>query len=564
MNRQASLPHPILTAREMRACDEYAIGTQGVPSRVLMERAAGAVVDYLLRRTDLYPVGRVLVLCGSGNNGGDGLAVARFLSDGSRGQTREVAVLYVGRRNTETLTPDETAMSEECRRQYRLYLEAGGVVLRPDEITVALRESVAVVDAMLGIGLESTVRGTLPEVIEATVRSRLPVLALDIPTGVHADTGHIMGHALPARATVTVQALKTGLLLYPGAALCGDVAIADIGIPLSAADTPYATLADRALLAGVLPTRTRRSHKGTYGRVLAVCGSLGMSGAAVLCAGGALRTGTGLVEVWTPEENRLVLQISLPEVIVSPYDAEDTALGDRQDASEARTALCARIREAVGRASAVVVGCGLGKSETARFVLRCVLESMPKGRRVPLVLDADALGLLSEDEALWATPALTDEKRAVILTPHPVEMERLCAATMENAPSVTDILKDTLRAATDLAVRRGVTVVLKDAHTVVASPDGERYICPFGNAGMATGGSGDVLAGVIASLLGQADALDGAVGGIAAAGVCLHALAGDAAAEEMGEIGMLPSDLIRKLPFILKDFSRTVTGIEDV
>ncbi len=554
---------PILTAAEMRACDEFTVTERRIPSRTLMERAAGAAVDYLLRRTDLFPCGRVLFLCGNGNNGGDGFAAARLLADGSRGETRDVSVIYTGRWSAQTGAPDETAMSVECARQYRLLRESGVVLRRPDDIASILRDCVAVVDAMLGIGLESPVRGAIPEIIEAVRRVGLPVLAVDMPTGIHADSGAIMGMALPARATVTMQALKAGLLLYPGADFCGEIAVGDIGVELTPAAKPFAYMADETLLRRILPPRSRHSHKGTYGRVLAVCGSVGMSGAAVLCAASALRTGAGLVEVLTPEENRLVVQVSLPEAIVTPYETGKLALGSADtSAVERRATLRHRVREAVSRASVVVMGCGLGTSEESRFILSTVLEAL-ESDRVPLVLDADALNLLAEDASLWETRALATKGRRVVITPHPAEMARLSVGE-----SVTDILADPFLSATRLAARRGVTVVLKDAHTVIASTNGAtgfaRAICPFGNAGMATGGSGDALAGVIASLLGQIDPREAAPNEIAAAGVYLHAAAGDRTAERLGEAGMLPSDLIREIPLILKDFSDSTTRIEGV
>ncbi len=553
---------PVLTARQMRLADEHTISALGVPAQVLMERAAGAVVDYLLRRRDLFPVGQVLVLCGSGNNGGDGFAAARFLADGSRGERRDVRVLYTGRWNAEDGTPDETAMSAECARQYRLWRAAGVDVVPPENIAAALRESSCVVDAMLGIGLNSPVRGCPLEVIDATVHSGLPVLAVDIPTGLCADDGKIKGCALPARATVTMQALKAGHLLYPGADLCGEIAVADIGIDLTPAARPYAILADGRLLRRSLPPRARRSHKGTYGRVLAVCGSVGMSGAAVLCARGALRSGAGLVEVLTPEENRVVLQVSLPEAIVTAYGGGSVALGGANALGEAhRAALRETVRASVGRADAVVVGCGLGTGERSAYLLRTVLESLPTDRRVPLLLDADALNLLAADPTLWDTRGLSSPKRCVILTPHPAEMARLCHL------SVATVLDDPMGVAERLAARHGVTVVLKDAHTAIVSPTGERYICPYGNAGMATGGSGDVLAGIMGALLAQGTADERAAASVtemAAAGVALHAMAGDAAAAEMGEISMTPSDLMERISIVTKDFSKTVTVIENI
>ena len=199
---------PILTSAAMRACDDHTIQSLGIPSRTLMERAAHAVVAYLYRRADLFPCGRVLILCGNGNNGGDGMAAARFIADGSHGEARAVSVLYTGAWDNVKMTPDHTAMSEECARQYELLVAAGIPVLSPDDIHAALRESAVVIDAMLGIGMRGPVRGSVPEVIEAVTRSGLPVLAVDIPTGVCADDGRILGHVLPARATVTMQAYE--------------------------------------------------------------------------------------------------------------------------------------------------------------------------------------------------------------------------------------------------------------------------------------------------------------------------------------------------------------------
>ncbi len=551
---------PILTSADMRACDSHTISMLGVPSRTLMERAAESVADCLFRRADLFPRGRVLVLCGNGNNGGDGMAAARFIADGSHGQVREVSVLYTGRWTVTGAGPDKTAMTEECARQYDLLAAAGIPVLRPDNIHAALRRSACVIDAMLGIGLRGPVRGSVPEVIEAVVRSGLPVLAVDIPTGVNADNGQVMGMALPAAATVTMQALKAGLLLYPGADLCGDITVADIGIDTSIIKKPLARLADGDLIRDILPPRARRSHKGSYGRVLAVCGSVGMSGAAVLCARGALRAGAGLVEVLTPEENRLVLHISVPEAIVSVYDSRPARLSsDDPDEGIRRADLRRQVTGALSRTSAVAVGCGLGTTDASRLVFRTVLECFPVNRQIPLILDADALNLLAEDKTLWETPALSAPDRCVIVTPHPTEMARLYADGASDSDTVSMILHDTMAAAEKYARRRGVTVVLKDAHTVVASPDGSRYICPFGNAGMATGGSGDVLAGIIASLFADRTVRHSEVAAVAAAGVALHALAGDRAAETLGEHGMMPSDLIEHIPMVTKDFSDTRT-----
>lgn len=529
---------PILTAAQMKACDSYTINALGIPSRSLMERAAREAVAFLLRRRDLYPAGRVLLLCGSGNNGGDGFAMARFLSDGSMGETRETVILYGGRLNP-LGRPDESRMSEECERQYRLAIEAGIPIRLACDATAELAHAAVAVDAVFGIGLDRPITGELASLLSLVADSHLPVLAVDIPSGIHADTGAVMGVALPARATVTMQALKAGLLRYPGADLCGEIAVADPGISLAPIDAPYAVLADEELLRRVLPPRTRRSHKGTYGTVTLLCGSQGMSGAAVLATKAALRSGAGLARALTPDCNRAVLQSAIPEAIVSVYGTPEEAAGQ-------------------SRGDALVLGCGLSTSELSREALRGVMDACPHDGSVPAVLDADGLNLLSLDPTLWETALLVSPRGQVVVTPHPAEMSRLSGV------SVGEILADPVSAAADFARERGVTVVLKDAHTVIASPEGQVFICAAGNAGMAKGGSGDALAGIIGALLAQnRHRIEGdlTAAEVAAAGVYLHGRAGDMTAEELGEYGMLASDLIERIPLVCKEFSDSRTRL---
>ena len=528
---------PILTASQMKACDGYTIDTLGIPSRILMERAARKAALFLNSRPDLFPSGKILLLCGSGNNGGDGFAMARFLTDGSCGHPREVTVVYTGRL-TENGAPDESRMSPECARQYALAREGWITILPVGGWKEAVRDAVALVDAVFGIGLDRPVEGEISSLLAEAAATGLPVLAVDIPSGVNADTGEVMGVALPATATVTMQALKAGLLLYPGADLCGEISVAELGIDLTPAEKPFARLADEGLLRRVLPPRARRSHKGAYGWVVLLCGSEGMSGAAVLATRAALRSGVGLARVLTPACNRTVLQTAAPEAIVSTYDTPERAAGCTEG-------------------DALVLGCGLGVSDLSREALRGMLKVCPADGTVPpVVLDADGINHAVKDPSLWGD--LLAHHRQVVVTPHPMEMSRLCGKP------VPKILADPVEVAKEFAATWGVTVVLKDAHTIIASPDGEVFICAAGNAGMATGGSGDALAGVIGSLLAQNRhriGVDLTVTEIAAAGVYLHARAGDLAAEEIGEYGMLPSDLIERLPLVCKGFSDTGTRI---
>ena len=534
---------PILTAEQMKACDTYTIQELHTPSATQMLRAATAAALFLCNRPDLFPQkGKVVILCGSGNNGGDGFAMARLLTDGSLAVWRDVSVIYTGAYTAEGM-PDGERMSPDCRREYVAALQAGITVLPPTDAPRLLKNAAVVVDAVFGIGLDRPIEGDIASLLTAVAHTGLPVLAVDIPSGIHADTGKIMGVALPATATVTMQALKAGLLLFPGADLCGAIHVADLGIDLSPASRPYARLADEALLRRVMPPRTRRSHKGTYGWVILLCGSEGMSGAAVLATRAALRSGVGITRTLTPACNRVVLQTAAPEAIVSVYSTPEEATG-------------------YAEGDALVLGCGLGLSDLSREALRAVLNTHSWDTPIPVVLDADGLTHMVKDPSLWDTSLLSADlssgDRQVVFTPHPTEMSRLCGK------SVPAILADPVGIAVEYARLRGVTVVLKDAHTVVASPEGEVFICAAGNAGMATGGSGDVLAGVIGSLLAQnRDRIGVDLTGaeIAAAGVYLHAAAGDLAAHELGEYGMLPSDIIDRIPLICKDLSDSRTDI---
>ena len=535
---------PILTAAQMRACDEHTIRDLGIPSQVLMERAARAVAGYLLDHPTDFPRGTVLVLCGNGNNGGDGFAAARFLSDGSMGKRRSIVIGYAGPL-TDSDIPDESEMSAECARQYRLATDAGISVITGDTVLARLTEASVIVDALFGIGISRPVEGFVAHLLSEAARSAIPVLAVDIPSGLCADTGAVMGTVLPARATVTMQALKVGLLLGEGANACGCITVCDIGIDLAPAATPYATLANEQILRLALPPRRRRSHKGTYGRILCVCGSIGMSGAAYLSSSAALRTGAGLVEILTPAENRTVLQTALPEAIVSAYDGTRPSLAD--------------IVSSILRADGMTVGCGLGTSPASLDILGTVLEHVPTDGSVPVVLDADALNLLARHPDLWNTSLLSSPQKQVILTPHPAEMARLCHT------SVADILRDPPAAARSLAQSRGVTVILKDAHTVIASPDGRLSICAAGNAGMATGGSGDVLAGIVGAIATQcrADLINHTISlhNVAAAAVYLHAAAGDAAADAVGEYSLTASDILHHIADVTRPLSNTKTPI---
>lgn len=291
-------------------------------------------------------------------------------------------------------------------------------------------------------------------------------------------------------------------------------------------------LCDHSLLKKALPARPRRSNKGTYGRIALMVGSKGMAGAGYLASSAALRTGVGLCEIVTPEANRAIYQVTLPEAMVTSVD-ELTA---------------ETIAQRMIAADGAVVGCGMGTSNGALARLTALLKAWPDGK--PLVLDADALNLLAAHDDLWQTPALAGPHKRVVITPHPGEMARLCGV------AVTEVTADITESAQRYAATHGVTVVLKDAHTVIAAPDGATYVNTAGNAGMATGGCGDVLAGIIGSLLVQNRARPDeslTVARIAAAGVYLHATAGDAAKEAVGEHALCATDIVAHLADVTKD-----------
>ena len=499
----------LLDGSQARAVDSYNIKELGIPSLALMERAALAVFQEAERRTE--PGSRVLAVCGMGNNGADGLAAARMLKQ--RG--RDVEVVLCG--NPENAT-------EEHEIQLAIVKKLGISVRTADnEAEYPIKEGCfsLIIDALFGVGLKRPLAGSFATAVKAMNESGVPILAVDIPSGISAASGQVLGGAVRASATVTFGYEKLGMVLYPGQDYCGHTTVADIGfsapgwLPESTARTSGPEILQK------LPVRPADGNKGTFGKVLVFAGSCGMCGAAYLSALAAYRTGAGLVRIFTVQENVPVLQTMLPEAIVTGYDR--TA----PDGSQAE--------ELVRWADVLVAGPGLSRAPYARTLLSAFLSNI----RIPAVLDADALNLLSEDESLRGLL-----KDGMILTPHVGEMARLTGKTVQEikaAPAET---------AAGVRDRYGVVCVLKDARTIVASENGI-YVNTSGNCAMATGGSGDVLSGVIGGLL--AGGMDPA--GAAEAGVYLHGAAGDAAAAKLGKHAVLASDIIAGIPDILKVYA---------
>lgn len=495
----------VLTARQMKQCDEYEMNSPGCSSQILMERAARAAMAVLLER---YTPAHVRVVCGTGNNGGDGFALARFLME----EGVSVDVCLIG---------DGTRMSVECGRQAVLYAAYDGVTVAAVDAPLPAEGQLVLVDALFGIGLDRPVEGVYLEAItainrirsQARERGRIRVLALDLPSGLHADSGCVLGCAVRADVTVTFAMRKHGLMLYPARLVCGEVVCADIGIGLAGldGDRVRAWMVDEHNVR-LCMHRQAYSNKGTYGRVVIFAGSRGMSGAAVLAARAAYRAGAGLVEVVTEQSNRVIVQIAVPEAIVSDVATDTEA--------------------ALRRADAVVIGCGIGQSDAARQTLQTVLRYCREERHVPLTIDADALNLIAATPSLWESVP-----QGAVLTPHPGEMARLCGCT------VAQVTGELRRHAQTLSEAHDVVCVLKDAATVVVG-GGVVFYPVSGNNGMATGGAGDVLAGILGAVF-------AAYGGdyerdpayLAAVGSSLHAMAGNLAAARTGEHGLMASDI---------------------
>lgn len=516
----------IVTAAQMQALDRRAVRDAHIPSLTLMEQAGAGLVDAMERTFGSLAGKAVTIMCGKGNNGGDGFVAARLL-------TRKRA------RPRVLLMTQPSTVRGDAKTMYRRFVKIAGAasvrVYRSDERCCALiKNSQVIVDALLGTGLAAPVEGLYRSAIDSINESGVPIVAADLPSGIHADTGAVMGAAVRAAVTVTFAQPKLGLYLGPGIDHAGRIHIVDIGIPQAFEDGVDSTvsLLTLARCRRLLPARPPSAHKGTFGHAGIIAGSVGKTGAAALAANAALRTGTGLVTVATPTSVNDVLESKLLEAMTVP-------MPETKARTLARTGLDRLLSFAQAR-DAVALGPGL---TTHPETVELVQTLIPRLER-PSVLDADALNALAGRTAL-----LTDCKVPPILTPHPGEMARL-----EGDTSPHSINADRIGTATRFAQRRNVWLVLKGARTVVAHPDGRVAICPTGNPGMATAGSGDILTGMLVGLLAQR--LD--PWAAACVGTYFHGLAGDLAAADQGSIGMTAGDIIEHIPHA---FAQTTTSV---
>lgn len=548
----------LATAAQMRELDRVAIEERGIPSLELMENAAAAAARELMsrmerekgagawgvivsprpgsvpdaeRETRLNTIRaiaetadrerRVAVFCGPGNNGGDGVAAARLMM--ARGYT--VRTFLVGKR--EHMTPDCRAMEEQ--------LKAVGGCLEPfdqrdDELLrVWLSTCRGMMDALFGVGLNREVGGdfrTAIEYINHFGGGRCPVVSCDVPSGLHADTGRVLGVAVKAAATVTFSCAKPGLYLDQGRCFSGRVKVEEIGIPIDLIDSmiwrvsmPVRVIPDYARL--VLPRRPRTAHKGDFGKVFILAGSEGYTGAPVLAADAAVRVGAGLVFLGVPRAIYPIVAVKCSEAMPFPLQEDYAAILNKARSCDV-----------------ALIGPGLGRAPETEELVRALLRDL----EIPVVLDADGINAISGHIDI-----LDGRTAPTVLTPHDGEFQRLSGCALP--------IPDRLEAARSFARAHGCVLVLKGHTTITAAPDGRAILNAAGNPGMAKGGCGDVLAGMMAGLLGQKQLnTPGAdLAEQAASAVWYHSKAGDRCAQQLGEYAMTPTDMIAALPGVLKE-----------
>ncbi len=499
----------IATAEEMRGLDAGAIQGRNIPSTLLMERAAEGILCACLSLLGTPEGKQAVVLSGPGNNGGDGVAVARLL----REKGVQVRAFLVGKREK---------MTEDCREMERRLEGCGGRLEQFDPASEQQRQLILdadlLVDAIFGIGLHSDVRGVAADAIHYINMSTAKVVAADIASGVEADTGRILGCAASADRTVTFTLPKVGHYVGDGGLATGTLTVHSIGIPedLVEALPERITAVDADWVKAHLPTRPEDGHKGTFGKCYLLSGSTGYTGAPVLASHGAVRSGTGLVFLGVPEPIYPIAAMKTLEAMPHPLPSD----GEGRVTTAALETICTK----AAPCDAMLIGPGLGRSEETERLTAELLKRIS----LPVVLDADGINALSGH-----MDVLEERTAPLVLTPHDGEFARLGGDLSE---------KDRVGTASAFARKYGCVLVLKGHRTVTACPDGRVFVNTTGNSGMAKGGSGDTLAGLLTGLVAQGME----IGEAAAAAVWIHGRAGDLCAEELGQRAMTPSDLITK------------------
>ncbi len=509
----------ILTANQTRQADQDCANI-GLPADKLMENAGAAVAEEVRKILGTISEKAILILIGPGNNGGDGLVAARHLQDWGA----KVTLFLFSER-----PPDDPNLKLAQERSINCIdatKEAG-----LDKLAELLPSTSAVIDAMFGIGRIRPFHGTLKKALNMINQAKRPglrIIAVDLPSGLNADTGAVDPSCLYADNTITLAFPKIGLFKSPGVERTGRITVADIGIPAYLAEQATDELITADWVRPVLPRRPLNANKGTFGRVIVVAGSNNYIGAAYLACSSAMRVGTGLVTLATPARIQPILAAKLTEATYLPLPESHPGIISPGAAK--------LIRQNLNGYNALLLGCGLGQSQP---VIKFIEDLLLRVRAVPspLILDADALNILARVPNWWQR--LTGD---AILTPHPGEMARLAGVTVDEVQS------DRIGITKGLARKMNKTIVLKGACTVIATPDGRTGISPVANPGLASAGTGDVLSGIIAGLVAQGLSFFDA----AAAGVFLHGEAGEMVRSRLGDAGMIASDLLPVLPLVIK------------
>jgi len=505
----------IATREIVREIDRLTIKKYGIPGLVLMENAGRAVADVLLDNFNYAD--KVAIFAGGGNNGGDGFVVARHLiSEGLDVDTYVVS--------------DPKKYKGDALTNYKALVKIGGNIIELKDNLRKYKQADVIVDALFGTGLDREVTGFYKKVIEFINIQGVPTIAVDIPSGLDSNSGYPLGTAILADITVTFVLPKLGISIYPGVEFAGEIYVADITTPdFLENDIPYELLSSESVV-DIIEPRYEDTHKGIYGHLFILAGSPGKSGAAALSALGAQRSGTGLVTVGIPKSLNLIMEQKTTEAMTEPLpetDLETFGLVSLDRAMEI----------AEDKKTAIAIGPGISTTnETREFVYEIIRDS-----ELPMVIDADALTLVGDNPKI-----LNEAKAPIVLTPHPGEMSRLAGISTE------EVQANRIGVALDFSTKYNVYLVLKGARSVISTPQGEIFINTTGNAGMASGGMGDILTGIIGGLLAQriepADACK--------LGVFAHGLAGDLAAEQSGEAGIIASDVANKLPNAIREIPK--------
>ncbi len=507
----------------MRNIDKRTIEGIGIPGLELMEKAGKGVAEAVREMLGDVVGKKVIIFCGRGNNGGDGFVVGRYLAQWEM----EVKFFLTARK-------DEVKGDAKTNLKKALDLKLPVIEVLSEKDIPPLLGTYLIVDALFGTGFDGEITGYIKDVVDRINSSGIQVLSVDIPSGLHADTGEFTGVCIKANRTVTMALPKIGHFFFPGKELSGKVSVVDIGIPSSVVgeEDIKLNLITEEEVKQIIPQRPPNAYKGTCGRVVLIAGSTGLTGAAYLSSLSSLRAGAGMAILGIPETLNPIFAVKLTEVMTKP-------LPDVRKRGVLALRGLGEIRELLKWGDCCAIGPGLGQHFETQELVRRILSKL----QMPAVIDADGLNAIAKD-----TSILKECKAPLILTPHIGELSRL------NSVPVSEIAQNRLKYASDFAKEYNCVLVFKGAPTLISEPGGQTYVNPTGNAGMATAGSGDVLTGIIVGLLAQmlmsrnGEDINKIILDTACAGVFIHGLTGDLAKEEKGEMGMIAGDMMEKIP----------------